>query len=876
MKLNRLYSSISLYLVATFLVMLGVFVYNYHRAEHLDRINGEFNGLILKWNRLHRHTQALLIVETDLISHRDRWRGALTDFERSLQRLLASKEFENYPEKIGENLRKIETWWQLPGKLLKEIRADLDAYMTHSRTPNEGKLSHKLGKLDAHENPREYFLLNQVELRTYQFFLVETGFIKSLSQSAEIIGREIKSRKVWNLIQSVVVAVLLFASAMFFNIRSRARVEMLNATLELRVDERTRDLRAANRELQAIFGAFPDLYFWLNKDGTIAGYQSSRHSFLYARPEQYIGKRAKDLLPSGAAGIIDGAVAGILAGRSSVNVEYALPAKGEERFFEGRFQPLGETQILAIIREITDRKRTMRQLEAAREEAVRANRAKTEFIANMSHEIRTPMNSVLGFTDLLDAYITERKPRSYLEAVKSSGEGLLTIINDLLDLSKIEAGKLKLKIEATEIHRVVESVRRIFSLELSRKKLGFLVDISPDLPSSLLLDEVRLRQVLVNLVGNAVKFTDRGRIRVSVKGTCDPLGKNTLDLTIMVEDTGIGIPEEDHHRVFEAFQQVGNNTSQESGGTGLGLAICKRLVQMMGGEIFVQNNAGRGAIFTVVLPGTGISEERPRDGGEVPGGLPDCRFAEATILAVDDIESNLNLIVECFHHTPIRVLAAGSGEEAVGIARTHCPDLILMDIRMPVMDGFQTTQLLRNDPGTVDIPVVAVTATQVDEWFEVPGSSGFNGFLRKPISRETLFNEVRRFVGHAGIGMEPPSVHPDFAESPPSGDGRGSKLPVSFGTYEQEMNCFWEALQKRQPIKKVRAFSDRVHEYGRHNKIPELTAFGVDLGAYLDAYDVRSIRSALARFPELMEKVKRSRGFDNPRCRGRKEPALPV
>ncbi|MEW5801393.1 MAG: ATP-binding protein [bacterium] len=236
-----------------------------------------------------------------------------------------------------------------------------------------------------------------------------------------------------------------------------------------------------------------------------------------------------------------------------------------------------------------------------------ANRAKSEFLANMSHEIRTPLNAILGFTDLLDSLIADKKQKNYLETIKSSGKSLLTLINDILDLSKIEAGKMELRYEPVNPYAIFHEIKDIFSLNISRKDLAFIMDIAPDIPESLLLDDVRLRQILFNLVGNAVKFTEMGQIKLSARGIMQQNDQNSIDLMIAVEDTGIGIDPESHDKIFEAFKQQDGQDNKRYGGTGLGLTISKRLVEMMGGTISVKSQVARGSVFQIILKNVPIA-----------------------------------------------------------------------------------------------------------------------------------------------------------------------------------------------------------------------------------------------------------------------------
>ncbi|MCF6179806.1 MAG: ATP-binding protein, partial [Geopsychrobacter sp.] len=234
-------------------------------------------------------------------------------------------------------------------------------------------------------------------------------------------------------------------------------------------------------------------------------------------------------------------------------------------------------------------------------ELARANQAKSEFLANISHEIRTPLNAITGFTTLLAAEVSDPTQQGYLEAIKTSGNTLLVLLNDILDLSKIEAGMMSIHTEPLEIRRLFDEIRQIFHQKTNDNKLRFIIEIDNAFPVALLLDEMRLRQILLNLVGNAVKFTERGFIKLSVQQRDTNPTQNRIDVAISVEDSGLGIRAEDRERIFDSFQQLEGRDRSKYGGTGLGLAICKRLIEMMNGSISVSGSLGKGSRFEIIL-----------------------------------------------------------------------------------------------------------------------------------------------------------------------------------------------------------------------------------------------------------------------------------
>ena len=498
------------------------------------------------------------------------------------------------------------------------------------------------------------------------------------------------------------------------------------------------------------------------------------------------------------------------------------------------------------------------QIEKAKEEAEAANRSKSLFLANMSHEIRTPMNAVIGFSDLLNTLITDKKQKAYLESIKSSGKSLLSLINDILDLSKIQAGKLDIHYEPVNPYKFFNDIKQIFSNKLKEKRLEFKIEIADDIPQSIVLDEIRLRQVLFNLIGNAIKFTEKGYVKLAVRKKFKDIDKSSLDLIITIEDTGIGIPEESREKIFEAFNQQDGQSSRTYAGTGLGLSITKRLIEMMGGEILLKSVVGRGSKFEIILHNISVALVKLKPVKDDTFDHSLILFNKATILIADDVDTNRNLIKEIFSETNIRIIEAEDGQECISKTEQFKPDIILMDIRMPVVDGYEAIKKIRNNKDTSKIPIIALTAFAMEEDKKKIIKNDFNSFLSKPIQISDLYKELSKYLKYK---VQADSVKSKITTYDFDLDKISAKVLKEFpGMIDELQEKFipkWKLVKKNHFVNEIINFGNQIENFGNNNSLNILENFGKDLVFYANSFDIENMDIVLNSFPGIIEKIKK-------------------
>ncbi len=479
------------------------------------------------------------------------------------------------------------------------------------------------------------------------------------------------------------------------------------------------------------------------------------------------------------------------------------------------------------------------------DQARRSSQDKSVFLASMSHEIRTPMNAIFGFTNLLGETATDPTQAEYVASIKKSGQALLSLINDVLDLSKMEAGKFELREEPTDLHEIVEQTLVMFRQTADAKGIYLRVVYEGRAEQPLLVDPVRLRQVLINLVGNAIKYTEKGGVIVQI--CCVPSALDGhCDLKIEVVDTGTGIAPHQLGVIFDPFEQGDNPDGKSREGTGLGLSISRRLATLMGGELGAESRLGEGSRFTMHMPQRALHlspvSQKPKSDERVDFD----RLPPLDVLLVDDVAWNRDLGVAYLRGSHHQVREARDGVEALEQIKEKLPDVVLMDLRMPRMSGEQALMRIKSDPATAHLPVIAVTASSMQHE-EGTMRRRFDGFVRKPYSKADLFDMLAlHFRAQPAAAAAVPEAETATGELPGPGVRDEAALAKLHLLLDQRMAGMRASLRMRE-------INDAATELAALAQVlqwPALSAHAQALASAVDRFDVPEVKRLLDATPQ--------------------------
>ena len=502
--------------------------------------------------------------------------------------------------------------------------------------------------------------------------------------------------------------------------------------------------------------------------------------------------------------------------------------------------------IFIIVSDITVRKKYEESIIKSKEIAESANRTKSEFLANMSHEIRTPMTSILGFAELIDQKTREPELKKYTERIHKSGNILLNLINDILDLSKIEANKIEIELKPVNLKEMINELLLIFQEIVNRKGIRLSLDYPKSLSRNFLLDEFRIRQILLNLIGNAIKFTDAGSVKIKVSIRRKEEGYNNAKLQVQVIDTGIGIEKGQLSSIFDSFSQGKTKDSNKYSGTGLGLSISKKLAKLMGGDIWVYSKPNFGSIFTLQIDKVSIISQS--EFNLIPSNSSEeivTKFGKTKVLIVDDDDINRELIITYLQKIPeLEYIEAIDGEEAIDKAEKCYPDLIIMDLNLPKINGFDAIKHLKSLHKTKNIPIIAVTASVLN--FSKEEVEHFSdAYLYKPLVMRDLLRQLKILLRSEEVLTQ--VVEDKFDKE---------KARIIYDVLQKKLSKKYNEITVYYNISRIISFAEKAKKISINYDYSSLKDWSEELLKAANSFDIVTLKEELSKFPQCLDKLK--------------------
>jgi PAS domain S-box-containing protein len=574
-------------------------------------------------------------------------------------------------------------------------------------------------------------------------------------------------------------------------------------------------------------------------------------------PEEVLGKKMSVLKSGVHDKAFYDALWGVIGKGETWSGEICNKKKNGELFWEQvNISPIKDenndiSHFVAVKIDITEKRRAEEELLRAKEVAESANKAKSEFLANMSHEIRTPMNAILGFAELLHSKIVDEQQLSFLDSIKSSGKNLLTIINDVLDLSKVEAGKMVVSKEFVDLFLLLKDIEYMFKLKAVEKGLELIVEVDFNIPAGIETDEVRLRQILINVIGNAIKFTSNGYVKV--KAHSRKISDKLVEITIEVEDSGIGMSKDYQEKLFEPFTQEDSQITKRFGGTGLGLSISKKLIELLNGEMFVESEQEKGSRFTIVFHDVKFTHKEQKELELIQISPDKIKFEGALVLIADDVAANRKYFKSVLQDTNLRIIESENGLETFEKAKINRPDILITDLKMPGCNGFELFKMLREDHSFNNMKIVATTATASIEERDKLEVHKFDGLLIKPIQVNDVFIELMRLLPHEIVYNTEVIESKDIEDIADVNKNNENILRI----LESELMPIWKTFENQQPIDEVEDFAKKIREIGQEQSCESIISYGNLLVRAINNFDIDAMLKNLSDFPKLISTFKK-------------------
>lgn len=614
------------------------------------------------------------------------------------------------------------------------------------------------------------------------------------------------------------------------------------------------NLVESERENRVIIQSIPDVIIHADKNGEIIALKSAQKSNLSNLIKDENSTSITSTFNKNLAQLFLSAIVECLA-KTQYQFEFKNLNWDEVEYYEARLVKLTDAEVLIIVRDVTVIKENEKQLEIAKNKAEEASKVKSEFLANVSHEIRTPLNAILGFSQWLHENAQIALHKEYLNSIITSGRSLLEVINNILDLSKLESGTIDVDLNPMNYKEIVLDIKSTFQHTIEEKGLNFKITTEKSVPEYILMDELRFYQIIYNLVSNAIKFTNKGFIHIFAFSSAAE-HEDEINLIISIEDTGIGIKKEQQEQIFDSFTQQYGESNRSYDGTGLGLAIVDGLLKKLNGTVQVKSTEGKGTTFTLTFNNIKVLEPEFREEEHLKDDGADLQIVldACTIMIVDDINFNIEVLKALINSPEVKYIEANDGASALQLLGTEKPDIIFMDIRMPGIDGFELTRIIKTDKLLKHIPVIAFSASTLKTKVELIGDL-FDDFLQKPVFRKDLDAILVKFLpDHYRYkqkdDVEPKAITDELPEK------CVEKLPEVIQLLGEEFYESWEALTGSLVIYEIEDFKQNLLEMANKYDCSPIVNYCTELEVGLQSFDIELIDKKMNEFPELIENLK--------------------